>query len=87
MTLIEAMSAGCVPVVYGSFPTAFDIVESDCGVVVGQPWSEEMFAVAVSELATDEDRLGRFSKRATESVNRFGIDKVMDRYLSILETK
>ena len=87
MTLIEAMSAGCVPVVYGSFPTAFDIVENNCGVVVGQPWNEELFATAVSDLATDEDRLKRFSRKGMESVKRFDINNVMDQYLSILEKK
>lgn len=87
MTLIEAMAAGCVPVVYGSFPTAFDIVENDCGVVVAEPWSDDVFTAAVSELANDKDRLYRFSRKGMESVKRFNIDTVMEQYLSILEKK
>ncbi len=87
MVVIESMANGCVPVVYGSFPTASDIVENDCGVVVGQPWNEEVFSAAVSELATDEDRLERLSKRGMVSVKRFSIDEVMEQYLSILENQ
>ena len=86
MTLIESMAAGCVPVVYDSFPTASYIVEKNCGVVVAQPWSEESFSSEVLKLATDAGRMDELSRKSQGSVKRFNIDKVIEQYLSVMKS-
>jgi glycosyltransferase involved in cell wall biosynthesis len=87
MTLVEGMSAGCVPVVYGSFPTAAEIVTDDCGVVVRQPWSADEFAKAVRSLATNERRREEMSSAGKVSVRRFDLDRVVEKYLSVMKDR
>ena len=84
MTLVEAMAAGCVPVVYGSFPTANDIVAKDCGVVVDEPWSVDKFSDSVMKLVEDEDRRSRLSAKGKESIMRYDIGRIVDMYLSVM---
>lgn len=84
MTLVEAMSAGCVPVVYGSFLTAHDIVQENTGVVVPMPWDTVKFAAEVESLMRDEERRERMADAAKLDVGRFDIDKVVDEYIHVL---
>jgi glycosyltransferase involved in cell wall biosynthesis len=85
MTLIEAMSLGCVPVVYESFPVAKEIVSEDCGVVVPRPWNDESFAEAVTQLTNNQNKLELFAKNGKEFVKRFNIDTIVNQYLSVME--
>lgn len=87
MTLVEGMSAGCVPVVYGSFPTAAEIVTDECGVVVRQPWFDDEYAKAVRSLATNERRLEKMSSAGKDSVRRFDLDRVVEKYSSVMKDR
>ncbi len=87
MTLVEGMSAECVPVVYGSFPAAAEIVTDECGVVVRPPWSDDEYAKAVLSLATNERRLGEMSSAGKDSVRRFDLDRVVEQYLSVMKVR
>jgi len=87
MTLVEGMSAECVPVVYGSFPAAAEIVTDECGVVVRPPWSDDEYAKAVLSLATNERRLGEMASAGRDSVRRFDLDQVVERYLSVMKVR
>lgn len=83
MTVIEAMSAGCVPVVYGSFPVAREIIPSEVGVVVEPPWDVKRFADKVLELIKNADDLTLKKMSSLHQVDRYRLDKVVGRYLEV----
>ena len=84
MVLIEAMSEGCVPVAYGSFPTVHDIIHGDDGIVVAPPWDEKDFCDQVQQLIQDEKKWSDMSARGRTHVRDFDLDKVFRMYVDLL---
>lgn len=85
MTLVEAMSCGCVPVVFDSFGAARDIVADGRDGALVPPYDIGAFAEAVRTLLADDGRLRLWSGRAREAVARYSASDVCDRWMSLLE--
>lgn len=86
LVLVEAMSAGCVPVVLGSFSAVHDIIDGKNGIVTKMPFSKEEYADAVMRLMGNPDLYGEYSKAAFETAKRFGVAKVTDSWEKLLES-
>ena len=84
MSILEGASAGCVPVVYGSFSSAYDILSLKEGVVVDVPWAKEKFSEAVKLLARDDRCWLDMSLAAREMSSRYTIESVFDDYERIM---
>ncbi len=80
MVIVEAMSARCVPVVYGSFPSVYDIIRNGNGVIVPMPWDCNEFSRAVMGLAMNEELRKKMSEAGYLSVDRFSPQKIVDQY-------
>ena len=83
MTVLEAKACGCVPVVFGSFLTANDVVGKEDGIVVPAPWDPESFADSVRDLACDPTRLLEFSRKGLVGIGAFDIKTIADRFLAL----
>jgi len=80
MVIIEAMSARCVPVVYGSFLSAKDIIRNGNGVIVPMPWNCDEFSRAVLDLSMNEELMKNMAEAGYLSVDRFSPQKIVDQY-------
>lgn len=85
MAVVEAMTYGCVPVVYASFTSVHDIINDGNGLIVPMPWDTERFSKAVLDLIKDQGRWSEMSKCGRTSATCFRLSAVVDRYESMLK--
>ncbi len=82
----EAMSARCVPVVYGSYASVYDIIDTDKdGVILPMPYNEDIFCSAIISLARDSKKLYEMSVNAENKAKTFTLDAVMQKWLTLFE--
>ena len=84
LVLVEAMSAGCVPVVFGNYSAAYEIVTDSVGVTVSPPWKEERFEDELVFLANDKERFSKLSIAGSIAAKRYSIDNVVINYKEFL---
>lgn len=80
LVLTEAMAAGCVPVVLGSYPAAYDLVRGTNGVVVAPPFSAEGFARVVGDLMTHPAALDGMAEVARETAEAYSVEAAVTRW-------
>ena len=86
LVLVEAMSAGCVPVALGSFSAVHDIIDGKNGIVTKMPFSKEEYADSVMLLMNNHDLYESYSKAALETSQKFGVAQVADCWERLLAT-
>lgn len=85
MTVLEAKVCGCVPVVFGSFLTAKDVVGKEDGIVVPAPWDVESFADSVRDLACDLTRLLELSRKGSVGIAALDVKTIANCYMRIFD--
>lgn len=85
LVLVEAMAAGCVPVVLGSFAAVHDVVDDSCGTVVPMPYSEKRFTAAIEHLIDNEAELHKKSSSARIFARRFSVCSIVDEWERIFQ--
>ena len=84
--LLEAMSAGCIPIVYGASGAADVVTDGETGLLVRVSDSEHFAAAFERALAMPEADRQRMSRAAYEAAaQRMGVDIVANKSLQILE--
>jgi len=87
MTLIEAMAAGCVPVVSHIRGVTDTVVESGKNGILFPVGNYTAAANAVSRLHQDRDLLERMSVAAREAVpRRYSIERMADHYYDVIKS-
>ena len=84
MALIESMQLGCVPVVYDSFASVYDIVDNNDNGFLIHYGDVNQFIEHTSQLASNELLATKMSKSAIIKSHEFGIEKVLDKWLYLL---
>lgn len=84
LVLVEAMTAKCVPIIYGSYPAAYEIADGTNGLVLPMPYEEKEFAQTMISLACDQDRLNAMAEKAADKGGEFAPDKVVQEYIRLL---
>lgn len=85
LVIVEAMAAGCVPVVLGSYPAAYDIVRGTNGVVVAPPFTAKGFARTVGDLMAHPAALNGMAEVARETARRYSVDAVVGRWEKLFD--
>lgn len=82
LVLVEAMSAGCVPVVLDSFAAVHDIIDgaNGNGVLVPAPFDKKRFAASLAALMRDTPRLAAASAAARATSRNFSIATIVDKW-------
>ena len=80
LVLVEGMSAGCVPVVLGSYAAVHDLIDGTNGIVVAPPFDAAAFAAPVRALMGDPALVAAFSARAKASVGKFSLEATVARW-------
>lgn len=87
MTLLEAISQGCVPVVENNFSAIADIIEDGFnGRILPEKASVKNWILVLSELMDNSDQLTMMAKNGAKTLQRFSIDVVADKWESLLKT-
>jgi len=87
MVLTEAMQHAVVPIAFDNYAAVKDIINDGIDGILIPPYDEQIYAQELKRLMTDCDRLTSMSCHATESVTKFSIDKVIDKWIQLLDEK
>ena len=80
LVLMEAMQCGAVPIAYDSFASASDIIQSGENGELVTPFNEKEYIKKLSRLMDDDEYRQKLSNNARESVKRFEIEKIADKW-------
>lgn len=86
LTLTESMQRGVVPIVFNSYPALSDIITNNYdGCIVP---NNDLYAYAdrMIELMGDKEMREKIARNALESCKRFEPDKVISKWLELIET-
>ena len=85
MTLVEAMSNGCVPVAFASYSSVFDIIHHEKNGVLVDAFDIEKYAMSVHSLLTEEKILAEMSREAVKISDKFAIEKIVDLWETLMD--
>ncbi len=84
MVLSEAMVHGVVPIAFNSFASATDIIEDGVDGVLVTPYSTKEYTHKLSTLMSNSKRREELSHNARQSIKRFDIERITDRWEEII---
>jgi glycosyltransferase involved in cell wall biosynthesis len=81
LVIVEAMSYGVVPIVYGSYVSVYDIIDSGrTGIITPMPYSQDATVAALCRLMDDEAYRKRMSVAAQRDSQRFELSSVVNQW-------
>lgn len=86
MVLPEAMSKGCVPVVYDSFEAVHDIIQNEKNGLIVPKFNMRALCKAVQSLIDENDKLNSMSHEAMKSIARFSPDIIAKNWIRIFKS-
>lgn len=86
MTLNEAMSFGCVPVIFDSYEAAGDIVNNNVNGILVKPFDKGRMVDALSQLISDEERRKTYAQNAIIKSESFSIDKIITHWDNLFKS-
>lgn len=86
MVLTEAMQCGAVPVAFDSFASVKDIIEDGKNGLLVKPFCSKDFADKLAYLMSHPDALSKMSENALQSVRKFDIEPIADRWEELFHT-
>ena len=84
MVIVEAMQCGAVPIVYDTFSAAKDMIADDIDGYLIQPFDDNDYARKLAELMDNSILRDAMSKKSKQSVVRFDIDLILDKWERLL---
>lgn len=87
MAIIEAMQCNCVPVVYGTYAAARDMINDGTDGYVVKPLDENDYAKKLAYLMDNDDARQRMGTEATQSSRRFDAEVIIDQWEELLNNK
>lgn len=85
MVLTEAMIFGTVPIAYNSFASVTDIIEDGQTGMLVPPFSRKQYIQKLEMLMRDEELRTRMSDACMQSVKRFDIQNVADKWEEVFK--
>ena len=84
LVIIESMSYGVVPVVYGSYEAVYDIVANNIsGFITNKPYSENKMIACISSLIEDSGKRYGMAIRAMSDAKKFSKDSIIKQWYSL----
>lgn len=86
LVIIESMSFGVVPIVYGSYEAVYDIIEDGkSGFITPMPYANENSVKCLRTLIENEDKRKRMAVAAMERAKLFTVDSVIAQWYKVFE--
>lgn len=86
LVTLEALSYGCIPVVFDTFPAASELITHGENGFLIPPYNIERFVQVVSSLMLNESTSAHISESARMSSSRYFPDKVTDKWIELLNS-
>lgn len=87
LVIVEGMSYAVVPVVYGSFSTAYDIItDGEDGYVTPMPFSADTTAARLRYLMDNEGERRRMARNAVEKSRKFAIETTIGEWENLFKS-
>lgn len=84
MVLTEAMQHGCIPIAFNSFPALSDIINDGHDGIIVKPFNKKEYAKKLLLLMQDKNKRTELSENAYQSVKRFELCTIVDKWLKLL---
>ena len=86
LVIIESMSFGVVPIVYGSYEAVYDIIEEDkSGFITPMPYANENSVKCLRTLIENEEKRKQMAVAAMERAKLFTVDSVIAQWYKVFE--
>ena len=80
MILAEGMAYKCIPCVYGTFESAYDIIDNnECGFIT-TPFKPQEMADKIQTLIDNEEKRLQFARKAKEKIAYFTPLKIANQW-------
>ena len=86
LTLVEAMSEGCVPIAFSSYRSIFDIIDDGVNGLLVNPFDIDCYASELHRLMSDTAFFTALQQNAVTKSNCFKIDKIGQQWQSLIES-
>ena len=86
MVLTEGMACGCIPLAYGTFGAAYDIIDSGINGYVTTPFSPKDMAEKIQGLIDNPSMAEQFSELSKLKVKTFSVEKIVDQWEILFES-
>lgn len=86
MVMTEAMSMGCVPVVFDSFEAAAEIIDDGINGFLIEKFNYSMIVERVLMLVSDEKMRKEMSRKAKEKVEKYDVKFVVDEWVDLINS-
>lgn len=80
MVLTEAMQCGTVPILYNSFASASEIIQSGINGELITPFNEEEYIRKLSNLIENDEYRAKLAAKAKESVKKYSVESIADKW-------
>lgn len=84
LVLIEAMSAGCIPVAYDSFKSLKDIIDDGVNGLTVRPFDENEFVNKLLTLMNDEEAIKQMSVNATLKAKSYLGESILPKWEALI---
>lgn len=80
LTILEAMSFQCVPIVFDSFPTVHDLIDNNLNGLLIPPFDIDEFVKQAINLLNDEERIRQMQCSCERKVKKFSLVATIQRW-------
>lgn len=86
LVIIESMSFGCVPIVYGSYEAVYDIIEhGKSGFITPMPYSKSKTMEYMEQLIENENLRNDMAKNAMTRSKLFSIGSIAKKWYDLFD--
>ena len=86
LVIVEGMTYGCVPVVYGSYEAVYDIIEDGkSGYITSMPYNSKEMEDKVNVLMQDEKKRKQMAANAIDQSKKFSLGYVAQMWYNLFE--
>ena len=80
LTILEAMSFQCVPIVFDSFPAVHDLIDNNQNGLLIPPFDIDEFVKQTSNLLNDEERISQMQFYCEQKVKQFSLVEIINKW-------
>lgn len=86
LVIVESMSYGAVPIVYGSYEAVYDIIDDGIsGYITPQPYSQQATVSCLKKLMNDDQLRESMAAKAMEKSSHFSLQSVAEQWYSLFK--
>lgn len=84
MTLIECQAYGVVPIIYNSFPAAYEIVKTGYNGMLIPAFKEDEYVQGLKQLMNSDKQLDQMSRECYKEVDKYLVDRIMEQWIELI---